>query len=338
MARQTTFGAALAAALLLLAGCTSNPAPESTGAPPPANAALPAGALPDLVARIEPSVVTIVTPDGLGSGVVYKADGTIVTNDHVVGTASDVQVAFADGTRVPGHVTATDVVTDLAVVKANRTGLPAITLRTSLPRPGEQVLAMGSPLGFENSVTEGIISGVGRQIPGSASQGHPLVDLLQTDAAISPGNSGGALIDTSGKLVGINEAYIPPSAGAVSLGFAIPAATVQDVTNQLVTGGHATHPALGVAVDQLTPDTAAALHLDVQSGVLVRDVTAGGPAEKAGIRAGDVITKLDNTTTPTVEDLFGALRKTNPGDSAVVQFHRGGSAHSVTVILGTLGS
>jgi S1-C subfamily serine protease len=219
-----------------------------------------AGSIQDLVARIEPSVVTIVTGQGLGSGVVYQPDGTLVTNAHVVGTARNVQVAFADGTRVAGHVLAADAVTDLAVVKAERTGLPALALRTSLPRPGELVLAMGSPLGFENSVTQGIISGVNRQIPGSASQGHPLVDLLQTDAAISPGNSGGALVDAAGKLVGLNEAYIPPSAGAVALGFAIPAATVQDVADQLIATGHARHPSLGLTVAQLTPNIAAALH------------------------------------------------------------------------------
>ncbi len=325
-----------AAALVLLTGCTGTPAkpqatPSTTGGPA-------AGSIPDLVARIEPSVVTIVTGSGLGSGVVYKTDGTLVTNAHVVGTATDVQVAFADGSRVAGHVTATDTVTDLAVVKADRAGLPAVTLRTEQPRPGELVLAIGSPLGFENSVTQGIISGVNRQIPGSASQGHPLVDLLQTDAAISPGNSGGALIDGSGKLVGLNEAYIPPSAGAVSLGFAIPAATVQDVTDQLITTGHVKHPALGVAVAQLTPDIASALHLPVDTGVLVRDVTAGGPAEKAGIQPGDVITKFNTTDTPTVEDLYGALRKTNPGDQATVQIHRGTATRTVTLTLGTLGS
>lgn len=333
----TRIAAVPAAALVLLAGCTSGSSPSKTTPGQAPAAAAPSNAIPDLVARIEPSVVTIVTDKGLGSGVVYKSDGTIVTNAHVVGQATDVQVAFADGARVPGRVSATDTVTDLAVVKANRTGLPAIKLRTGLPRPGESVLAMGSPLGFENSVTQGIISGVNRQVPGSAKQGHPLVDLLQTDAAISPGNSGGALIDDSGKLVGVNEAYIPPSAGAVSLGFAIPAATVQNVADQLIANGHAKHPALGLAIGQLTPDIAAALHLPVTTGVLVRDVATGGPADKAGVKAGDVITKFNNTDIRTVEDLYGALRKTNPGDLVTLQIHRGNGTQSITVTLGTLG-
>jgi S1-C subfamily serine protease len=338
MARHTRIsriGTGLAAALLILTGCTdSSSSPKAT---PSSTGAAAAESIPDLVARIEPSVVTIVTGEGLGSGVVYKPDGTVLTNAHVVGNARDVQVAFADGTRVAGHVVAVDTVTDLAVVRAARTGLPAVTLRVQLPRPGELVLAMGSPLGFENSVTEGIISGVNRQIPGSARQGHPLVDLLQTDAAISPGNSGGALVDGSGKLVGINEAYIPPSAGAVSLGFAIPAATVQDVADQLIATGHARHPYLGLTIAQVTPNIAAALHLPVNAGVLVQAVAAGGPADKAGIRPGDVITEFNGTSTPTVEDLYGALRKTNPGDSATVQIHRGNDTRTVTLTLGALG-
>jgi S1-C subfamily serine protease len=336
MARRTRLGSALLAATLLLAGCTDSP--STAKAPPSPPAADTSGhSIPDVVARVEPSVVTILTRSGLGSGVVYRRDGVVVTNAHVVGDATDVQVAFADGSRVAGHVTAVDTVTDLALVKTDRSGLPALGLRNGLPRPGELVLAIGSPLGFENSVTQGIISGVGRQIPGSASQGHPLVDLLQTDAAISPGNSGGALVDATGKLVGLNEAYIPPSAGAVSLGFAIPSATVQDIADQLLANGRAKHPFLGVSVAQLTPDIAAALSLPIKTGVLVRDVQSGGPADHAGVRPGDVITKFDRTGTQTTEDLFAALRKTNPGDTATLEIHRGNDVRTVAVTLGELG-
>lgn len=339
--------AGLSAMLLGLSACSATDAsPGSaaavTGSAGPTGSAA-AGALggasgwADLVARTEPSVVTIVTQKGLGSGVVYRADGVIVTNAHVVENASKVTVAFADGSRASGDVTAKDVVTDVATVKVARAGLPAARWRDSLPRPGEVVLAMGSPLGLENSVTQGIVSGVGRQLPGSAASGRALVDLIQTDAAISPGNSGGALVDTGGALVGLNEAYLPPQSGAVAIGFAIPAATVRDVADQLLATGRAVHPFVGVSVAQLTPQIAQALGVSISTGVLVQDVSAGGPADTAGIKEGDVMTALAGSATPTVEDFLAALRRHEPGDRVPIQLHRGGREQTVQVTLGTLG-
>jgi serine protease Do len=336
--RSRSAAAAAVTVLCLATGCTDSPAPEASPSPSaPAAAPAPGSASTvDVVARLEPSVVTIQTANGIGSGVVYRADGVIVTNAHVVGDAERVQVSFADGTQVPGRVTASDDLTDLAVVKVQRTGLPAVTVRPDLPRPGETALAIGSPLGFENTVTMGIVSGLSRQIPGSASAGHPLVDLIQTDAAISPGNSGGALIDGQGRLIGLNEAYIPPSAGAVSLGFAIPAATVVDAADQLLTAGKVTHPYLGVVLATVTADVARALGMKVSAGALVRQVAAGGPAATAGVRQGDVIVGFNGATVTAVEDVYAALRKVDPGDTATVDINRGGDTVQVRVTLGTL--
>src|SRR4030095_1189509 len=152
---------------------------------------------------------------------------------------------------------------------------------------------MGSPLGFQNAITAGIISGLHREIPGSAEQGiRSLVDLVQTDAAISPGNSGGALVNGRGEVVGVNVAYIPPEQGAVAIGFAIPAATAVDVVGQLLRNGRATHSYLGIQPDQVTSEVASQLGLDQARGVLVREVVEGGPADRAGLRPGDGVVRI----------------------------------------------
>jgi serine protease Do len=323
--------------LVLAGGCTHQDAASNSAAAPSATPASGSSdPVVDVVARLEPSVVTIQTSEGLGSGVVYRSDGVVVTNAHVVGSAKQVQVSFADGTKVAGRVTGSDDLTDLAVVKVQRTGLPAVAVRPDLPSVGETALAIGSPLGFENTVTKGIISGVGRQIPASSTGGRPLVDLIQTDAAISPGNSGGALIDQRGRLVGLNEAYIPPSAGAVSIGFAIPAATVTDVADQLLGSGTVAHPFLGVSLTTLTPQVAQALGMKATTGALVRQVQSGSPAAAAGLRPGDVIVSFDGTAVHSVGDVYAALRKVKPGNKASVGINRNGRNVTISVTLGTL--
>ena len=188
---------------------------ESSGAVAEAGASW--AVIPEVAAQLAPSVVAVLTPGGEGSGVVWNDDGIIVTNAHVVGPHDEAVVAFADGKRSPARVVAVDTVVDLAVLDAERDDLPAATFADALPVVGELAIAVGNPLGFENTVTAGVISGVQRAIPGSATQTQSLVDLIQTDAAISPGNSGGALVNGSGEVVGINVAYIPPQARAVSL-------------------------------------------------------------------------------------------------------------------------
>ncbi|UZX04393.1 PDZ domain-containing protein [Arthrobacter sp. CDRTa11] len=330
---RTALGALLLAAAVSVSGCTGSPTPpepnESSPTAPPAgttqtprpgpvpdnSAPAAAGDIPQLVENLAPSVVTIFTEGGLGSGVVYSEDGLILTNEHVIRGETTVQVAFADGQRVEGTVRATDPVTDLALVQANRTGLPKPTYQATLPKVGEGAIVLGSPLGFENTATAGIISGLHRAIPGSASNSLSLVDLIQTDAPISPGNSGGAVINMRGEVIGISEAYIPPQAGAVSLGFAIPAATAVEVAEELLADGTAEHAYLGLTPGELTPQIAGQLGIAADRGVLALSVDQDGPAGKAGIRPGDVLESMESVELTTPEKLLSELRNRNPGDT-----------------------
>ncbi|MFE5702110.1 S1C family serine protease [Rhodococcus koreensis] len=315
----------VAIVVLLLAGCGAEAPTTSTPA------AGPAVDLPALVRQVEASVVTVLTGSGVGSGIVYKTDGTIVTNAHVVEGARQVSVAFADGQQVAANVRAVDRVADVAVLHADRADLTAATFETALPEVGALAVVMGSPLGFEDTVTSGIISGLHRQIPGSASTGAPLVDLIQTDAAISPGNSGGALIDGQGRVVGMSQAYIPPAAGAVALGFAIPAADVVDVADQLLASGTAQHAYVGIQPGTLTPQIAEQLAVDRTSGVVVLEVVPLGPAATAGIRPGDVITAVNGHDTESAEDFIAALRAVDPGDRVDLTVLRGGETQQISV-------
>ena len=325
----------------VLSGCTLGREPQARSAPAPQiapSAQAAAGGVPEVVDKVEPSVVTIAHQQGTGSGVVWSKDGVVVTNNHVVSDQGQVvervEVAFFDGRRVPGQVRATDPSTDLAVVQVDRGDLRPASFQRELPQVGELAVAVGSPLGFENTVTAGIISGLHREIPGSAAQGiRSLVDLIQTDAAISPGNSGGALVNGRGEVVGISVAYIPPAQGAVSIGFAIPSATTIDVVGDLLRTGRATHAYLGVVPDQVTPQVAAQLGLDQAAGVLVREVGEGTPAAAAGLRPGDVLTRLDDQQLDTVEDFLGELRQHRPGDRVTLTFVRDGREQQATATL-----
>ncbi|MCC2660617.1 MAG: signal protein [Arthrobacter sp.] len=350
---------AAAAVLAATSGCTGitpGPEPGATQSPggtspggtspggtqrqPPGQAgsapAIPQGPadIPTIVTNVQPSVVTVFTGrGGLGSGVVYSEDGLILTNEHVVRGRQNVEVGFADGRRVAGRVRATDEISDLALVEAERTGLPAAKFQTDLPRIGELAIVIGSPLGFENTVTSGIISGLHREIPGSASSSQSLVDLIQTDAAISPGNSGGAVVNGRGEVIGISEAYIPPSTGAVALGFAIPAATAVKVADQLREDGTADHAFIGLGLAEITEPIANELGLPDTRGALALSVPEGGPAAKAGMRAGDVIIKLDGDEVASPEDLLAALRSKSPGQTVTVEFRRGTETQEAKVQL-----
>jgi serine protease DegQ len=339
-ARTARFAVAALLAVAL-AGCTfgqesarSAPAPVTAAQASSGAQAAAAGDIPGIVRRVEPSVVTIAHEQGTGSGVVWSADGVVVTNAHVVGDFQAVEVAFFDGRRADGRVRATDPDTDLAVVEVERDDLQPATFQQALPVVGELAVAMGSPLGFQNTVTAGIISGLHREIPGSAEQGiRSLVDLIQTDAAISPGNSGGALVNGRGEVVAINVAYIPPGQGAVAIGFAIPGATAVDVVGQLLRNGRATHSYLGVQPDQVTRDVAAELGLDQARGVVVLRVVEDSPAAEAGLQPGDVIVAMDDARVDTVEDLFGELRQRKPGGQVRLTIVRDGREQQVTATL-----
>jgi serine protease Do len=335
--RATTAAVVATCALLVAGGCTgegSQPQNQSQGQsqsgtqaqPPPADSA----SLPDIVERLAPSVFTVRTESGVGSGVVLRPD-VVATNQHVVGENKDVEITYADGNTSAGTVLATDSVTDLAVVRTERKDLPVPEYRTQLPRPGETALAIGSPLGFENSVTAGIVSGLHREIPGSAARTQSLVDLIQTDASISPGNSGGALIDAQGRIIGINEAYIPPKAGAVSIGFAIPAATVVETADELLADGTASHPYLGVSLRPLTPAIRRQLDVQADSGVVVLGVDENGPAMEAGVQGGDVITSFAGEDISAVEDVLSALRGIERGQEVDLTISRGGESRQLTV-------
>jgi S1-C subfamily serine protease len=339
----------LASAALLTGGCTiggdderaareaAETAAQSTVTvtteAPPAAPAVDAGfsAIPDIVDELQPSVVSVVLAGGEGSGVIVDAD-TVVTNAHVVGGAREVQVVLASGRRIAARVEATDVRTDLALLSVPGEDLPAATFAEELPRVGELALALGNPLGFEKTVTAGIVSGLHRAIP-SSGQTPALIDLIQTDAPISPGNSGGALVNLRGEVIGINVAYIPPEARAVSIGFAIPSATVTSVVQQLQENGRVRHAFLGVRPGDLTPQLSAQFGIDAESGVLVVSVTADSPAGEAGVEEGDVIVALDGSDVRIVEDLLSLLRERAPGDEVALTVLRRGDRREIAVTL-----
>jgi serine protease DegQ len=279
--------------------------------------------IPRIVQTVQPSIVTVFADRGIGSGVIYRSDGIILTNHHVVAGLRQIEIAFADGSRVPGEVIATDADTDLAVMRVDRTGLPAARFQTALPQVGDLAVALGTPLGFEKTVTAGIISGLHRSIPGSASETRSLVDLIQTDAAISPGNSGGAVVDATGRVLGISEAYVPPQQGAVAIGFAIPAATVTRVADELLERGRAEHAYLGLQPATLTPEIARRLHV-TGGGVLVYAIASDGPTAKVGLRPGDVLTAIGAEQVTSVEELFVALRQHKPGETVSITYLRDG--------------
>ena len=276
--------------------------------------------------------------EGQGSGVIYREDGYIVTNDHVVADADRVNVSFADGSTERARVIGEDRFTDLAVVKVDRSGLPAARFAGEDPLAGQLAVAIGSPSGFESTVTSGIVSGLGREIPAELTGGQQeeaLVDLIQTDAAISPGSSGGALVDRDGRVIGLNVAYLPPAqTGAESLGFAIPASTVTSVADQLIETGDASAPYLGIATADLSEEVARQFGVEAESGALVGEVTDGGPAARANLRRGDVITAIGDTPVESSGDLLGALREYRPGDRAQLTVVSGDEERQVEVTLG----
>jgi S1-C subfamily serine protease len=292
-----------------------------------------ADGLPALAEEVSAAVVAVETGIGEGSGVVWSADGTIVTNAHVVGDTPTAVVLLADGSRLDASVVATDPFTDLAVLDVDADGLPALEVLDDLVAVGTPVLAVGNPLGFENSVTFGLVSGANRSLP-AVIAGPALVDLLQTDAAISPGNSGGALVDLEGRLVGINVAFVPPTAQAVSLGLAIPSPTVASVVEQLLATGEVQHAYLGVGLELLTPRIADQLDTAVERGAILTTVEPGGPAERAGLEQGDIIVAAGDDAVEGVGDLLGALRRRAPGDRLELSVVRAGERLAIDATLG----
>jgi len=278
---------------------------------------------------------------GEGSGVIYSADGLIITNNHVVtdqygDPVGEIEVTLATGEKLPASIVGRDPLTDLAVIRVKPdTSLPVAKFFDGMPEVGEYAIAIGSPLGFENSVTLGIVSGLARSIEGvTGAEGIALTNLIQTDAPISPGNSGGALANARGEVIGINVAYLPPAqTGAVNIGFAIPSVVAVKVAEQIVNTGKATHAYLGVGTRTVTSDLQRQFDLSRSSGVLVAEVSPNGPAAKAGIRQGDIIISIDGKATLQSADVLIAVRDRLPGDVVEVTIDRGGQTLVIKVTL-----
>ncbi|MBE3011137.1 trypsin-like peptidase domain-containing protein [Microbispora sp. NEAU-D428] len=304
---------------------------------------------------IMPSVVSIevktATAGGEGSGVILSADGLILTNNHVVsiggGGGGTVTVKFSDGKTANAVIKGTDPTTDLAVIQAQGvSGLTPASLGDSDKlQVGDAVLAIGSPLGLEGSVTSGIVSALDRtlteapeeqqqpQFPWGMeqqqqpqSQGTTIGGMIQTDAAINPGNSGGALVNSSGQVVGVNTAIATSgsSSGNIGVGFAIPINTAKLVSEQLIKTGKATHAFFGVSVADAVGGA---------SGAVVSSITAGSPAEKAGLKEGDLITKINDKLVDSAEALVGTIRSSRPGDKVTVTYTRDGKENTITTAL-----
>ena len=294
-----------------------------------------------VASQVGPSVVQINVDAGVGSGVIYRKDGYIVTNNHVVEGASELNVAFADGTTASAEIVGRDPRTELAVIRVDRDGLPAATFNEDEDLVvGQLAVAIGSPSGFESTVTMGVISGIGREFPieftgGDTTAATALTDLIQTDAAISPGSSGGALVDRAGEVIGINVAYLPPAeTGAVNIGFAIPSDTAISVADQLIETGEVKSAYLGVGTTDLSPEVADRFGLPVESGALVESVESNTGAEAAGIRLGDIIVGLGDARIESTRDLLGALRDYRPGDTVEVTVVRDGEERTLEATLG----
>ena len=269
---------------------------------------------------------------GLGTGFVIESDGLIVTNAHVVDGADSVKVTLEDGRKFDATVIGTDPSTDLALVRiAGVSDLPTVSFGDSdALQVGEDVVAIGNPFGLGNSVTSGIISALGRDI-----QSGPYDNFIQTDAAINKGNSGGPLFSTDGKVVGINTAILSPSGGSVGIGFAIPANLAQQVVADLEADGHVSRGWLGVAIQPVSEDTAAALGMDVPEGVLISSVTPDTPAATAELKRGDIVLAVNGTEVKTPAELSRAIAMEAPGSTVTLSLLRANAPMEVTVALGT---
>jgi serine protease Do len=342
---QTPRRAALAAVLLagtalggLAVGHAQTPAPAP--ATPAAGAIQPAPALhampdfADLVSQVRPAVVSITThmaegPGGAkGSGFLIAANGTVVTNNHVVRGASKIEVQLDDGTVLPAKLVGRDPRTDLAVLHIDSSKkLPFLDLGDSAAvRPGQWVVAVGNPFGLGGTVTAGIVSARGRELGSSAYD-----DFLQIDAPINAGNSGGPLFSQDGKVVGVNTAILSPTGGSVGIGFAIPADLVRTVVSQLETSGKVTRGYLGVETQALTADIRSSLRLDSGTkGALVAAVEKDGPAAKAGLQAGDVVTSVSGKAVATPRALAQAVADVAPGGDVTLGIVRDGDTRTLT--------
>ena len=294
-----------------------------------------AGGVATIAAEVSPSVarVDVAGPQGQGSGsaVVYREDGYLLTNNHVVENAARVHITLPDGTEEEAEVVGTDPRSDLAVLKADRTDLPVPEFTTEEPDVGATAVAIGSPFGLESSVTAGIVSALGRTV---STPNAPLIDLIQTDAPINPGNSGGALVDANGRLMGINTAILSPTGANNGIGFAIPMATAQSIADQLIESGSVDHAFLGVQGTTVDPRVAEQYGLAVDEGAVIATVTPDSPADAAGLQQGDIVVAVDDGEVTSMADLAGRIGAHRPGESVELEIVRNGEEMTVEVELG----
>jgi len=311
---------------------------------PQANADLsarPSGSIASVAVAVLPTVVQIEERDsqggGTGSGFVIRQDGYILTNNHVisgaVGGAGTLTVTFQDGTTKPATVVGRDLSYDLAVVKVDATGLKTATLGNSAGVVvGDTTIAIGSPLGLEGTVTSGIVSALNRPVTAGGSGESSYISAIQTDAAINPGNSGGPLVDAQGKVIGVNSAIASlgqsqtgGQTGSIGLGFAIPVNQAKRVAEEIISTGHATHPIIGVSVDMNFAG----------AGAQISQVTPTGPAATAGLKPGDVITKVDGHAVGNATEMIVAVRAHAPGDTVTLTVTSGSTTKDVPLTLGS---
>jgi S1-C subfamily serine protease len=336
------------------AGAAGTTAPNSTTIKQPVTLD-ENSAIIDVAAKAGPSVVRIYTKgvdptsatqqeqDGVGSGIIFDANGWILTNRHVVAGTTDLTAQLKDGTKYDAKVYGIDTLTDLAIIKVDATGLPAATIGDSDGlKVGELVVAIGSPLGtFDNSVTSGIVSALGRDI---TTDGGHLRNLVQTDAAINPGNSGGPLLDATGAVIGVNTAIAKDSTG---IGFSIPIDIARPIMRQALAGEALARPYIGIQYVSITPQIVDHLSLPVSAGAFVQlldengdptgadAVRASSPAAEAGIKTGDIVTKINGQAIDALHPLDAVLTQFAPGDKITLEVIRGTDHKTLTVTLGT---
>lgn len=294
-------------------------------------------AISSVVDKVNPSVVNILVKlqqrdifgniqegEGIGSGMIFSSDGYILTNNHVAGSAEELTVTLYDGSEYQAELIGSDSNTDIAVIKIAATGLQPVEFDSiDNITVGEIAIAMGSPYGLQKTVTQGVVSAIGRDIQVS-SDSYPMVDLIQTDAAVNPGNSGGPLVDSSGKVIGMNTIIYSSSGSNAGIGFAIPSDTAVNIANQIIKNGKATIPYMGIEMGENTTDI---------RGIFIKSVTKDYPAEKAGIKAGDIITEFAGKSMETPYQLLAQLLRHNVGDNVKVKIYRNGEYIELNVVL-----
>jgi serine protease Do len=323
-------------AVVLLSACAQQrnaPAVTPTGRGPATSLLAEESRIVDIVKRISPTVVAVTSYDesgeqtGLGSGFIVSENGDILTNNHVISGAARLRVTLADGTEVAARSLGGTPFLDLAVLKINKIGLPVAPLGNSdALQVGQLAIAIGNPYGFDRTVTVGVISALGRSIPGG---GTALSELIQTDARIYPGNSGGPLVNSAGEVIGINTAVVGGSAG--TLGFAIPINTARAIMDEVKRVGRVVVPWIGITMMAITSEIARVFDLPTEEGVIVASVEKGGPAAKAGVQRGDIIIEANGQKISEPGDLQKVVRDARVGQKLSLKIIRNDRMRSIVV-------